>query len=194
MKYGPLLAVLAAVLVGAALTHALRPARPPQPEHAAPGAVATATADPGNSIVPPMELASHRGETGGHEEPDALEIERQRDEAMRRQEKTFEEEALDSAWSAKQTAEVHKALSATTMAQYGATAPSSASVECHSRTCRIVAAYHDQDQSELGQYAIVSGIGNALTDTSSYVLTQPDGSQTIVMYAKAIPAPPKGHH
>lgn len=193
MKYGPLIAVLGALLVGAALTHVLRPARSPQPGQAAAGEVAIAATNPGSSVGSASEPASRHLQARGGGEPDALEVERRRDAAMRREEKAFEEEPLDTAWSARQAAMVRKALSATAMAQYGAASPSSSSVECHSRTCRIVAAFPDEEQGEVGQYAIVSGIGGALASASGHALTHPDGSRTIVMYAKAVPAPAKAH-
>lgn len=129
-----------------------------------------------------------------HEEPSQAEITRARDEAVRKQESAFISEPMDASWASAQMVNVNAALKPDAMAQYGAKAPRSASVDCRSQHCRIVAVYDDMDQAEVGQFALASGIGGTLPGTASFMLEQPDGSQRLVIYATAAPSGrPNGH-
>ncbi len=115
-------------------------------------------------------------------------------DAIRKKEAAFISEPLDASWAAAQIAMVNKALTADSMAQFAATPPRNTSVDCRSHTCRIVAVYADQDQAEVGQYALTAGIGNSLSGASSFMVVQPDGPQQLVIYATAAPpSKPKSH-
>lgn len=154
-------------------------------------------AGPSDAIAAPVGAVSGapRALPGEHhEEPSQAEVARRRDEAIRKQESAFIGEPLDPNWASAQMTRVNAALKPDAMAQYGAMPPRSASVDCRSQHCRIVAVYDDMDQAELGQFALGSGIGNTLPVMTSFMLEQSDGTQRLVIYANANPGMgPKSH-
>lgn len=186
-----IVALMLAVLVWAIATRGARPAdvdrqvdQAPEPESSAPAAAIepSPTVTGGNTTTAIVNA---------HEEPSEAEILRRRNDAMRQVESDYIGEPLDAAWAAAKMALVEQAFSSASVAQYGATPPRSSAVDCHSRTCRIVAVYGDIDEAALGQFAITAAIGKELPGAKTFMVEQPDGSQRLIIYAKAPLAHPK---
>jgi hypothetical protein len=128
-----------------------------------------------------------------HHDPSNAEIERSRDDKIRKLESTFVSEPMDTAWASAQMKSVDEAVKPAALAQFGAKAPRNLSVDCRSKHCRIEAAYDSDDDAELGQFALTSGIGRGLPNAQSFIIEQPDGTARLIVYANSTPSSHEHH-
>jgi hypothetical protein len=163
------------------------------PEQGSLAAAASGDIQPANAVVDasPSGAVPRALVDDDDHEPTEAEIERRREDNIRRNESSFIAEPMDPAWSSKQSAVIGGALKPDSMSHYGAPAPRRSSVDCRSRHCRIEAIYDNSDQAELGQYALAAGIGGALPATASFMVDQPDGTTRLIIFADSVP--PAGH-
>jgi uncharacterized protein (DUF1684 family) len=128
-----------------------------------------------------------------HHELSNAEIDRSRDDKIRKLESSFVSEPMDAAWASTQMTSVDNAVKPAALAQFGAKAPRNLSVNCRSKQCRIEALYDNVDDAELGQFALTSGIGRGLPNAASFIIEQPDGTGRLLVFANSTPSS-REHH
>jgi hypothetical protein len=100
----------------------------------------------------------------------------------------FSNQAIDKQWSHRTTALLESALINTAAEQEDMPAPDALDMQCRTSMCRIEARYPDEDSAIYGVQLLQSAFASELPRAYQYLVNNPDGTVSVVMYASKAPS------